>query len=95
LFQVVEQGRGHLRAGQHHLGHRCGGGREPGLGDGLEVTVPEQDVGGALPGHQRQRLGEVGGAQYQAGAGAVRAVNRAHDAGVVDDRDQVGDAGVR
>ena len=59
------------------------------------MTVPEQDVGGVLPGHQRQREGEVGSAQHQAGAGAVRAVDRAHDAGVVDDRDQVGNTGVR
>ena len=95
MFQLVEQGRGYLRAGQHHLGHRCGGRGESRLGDGLEVTVPEQDMGGALPGHQRQRAGQVGGTQHQAAAGAVRAVDRAHDAGVVDDRDQVGNTGVR
>ena len=72
------------------------GGREPGvLGDGLEVPVPEQDMGGSLPGHQRQGDIEVGGPQHQAGAHAVRGVDRAHDAGVVDDRDQVGDAGIR
>ena len=52
-------------------------------------------MGGSLPGHQRQGDIEVGGPEYQAGAGAVRGVDRAHDAGVVDDRDQVGDAGVR
>ena len=59
------------------------------------MPVPEQDMGGSLAGHQRKGDIEVGGPQHQAAAHAVRGVDRAHDAGVVDDRDQVGDAGIR
>ena len=94
-FEVVEQRGRHLRPRQHHLRQRRRRGREPGVGHRAEVAVAEQHVGGPLPGHQRQRRVEVGGAEHQARADAVRGVDGADDARVVDDRDQVRDAAVR
>ena len=93
-FEHVEQRGWDLGAREQEVAQGARALQEAGRAQRLEVAVAdERDVGPFAPqqvgGPQRVRRTED-----QAGADAVRGVHRAADAGVVDDRDEVGDPGV-
>src|SRR5690606_35444390 len=93
-LQILEESIRDLRARKKHAGERRGSIQERRRRQHLEVTVADQGDTGALTAEQGGRCEGVQRSEDQAVTDAVRAVDGAGDAGVVDDREQVRNPGV-